>query len=154
MTARWMNDDDVGRQLDQLLCKSSDAADIAARPTVIDPKITAIGPPQLRQSLPERRDQALGFQIVLRKVQEHAEAPHPRGLLRAHGERHRDRHAADHNDEFASPHPANSTTRAISRRWSQTSICGRIPAVQAANRRRRDELAMSEDTRLPFRSEE
>jgi len=38
----------------------------------------------LRQSLAERRDQTLGFQIILGEVDEHADPPHADGLLRAH----------------------------------------------------------------------
>jgi hypothetical protein len=45
-----------------------DSADVTACPAVIDPKVAAIGPSQLRKPLSESRDQALGFQIVLREI--------------------------------------------------------------------------------------
>ena len=44
------------------------ARDITGWPPVINPKIAAIDPPQLCESLPKRRDQSLGFQIRLRQI--------------------------------------------------------------------------------------
>ena len=47
----------------------------------------AIGPAQLRQALQERPDAGLKFRIVRGCGQEHADAPHPLGLLRARRKR-------------------------------------------------------------------
>ena len=60
-----------------------------------------IGPAQLLQPLQERRDAGLKFRIVRGCVQEHADAPHPLGLLRARRERPRSRRAAEQRDELA-----------------------------------------------------
>ena len=73
---------------------------ITACPAVIDPKIAAIDPPQLRQPVPEHRDQALGFQIFLGEIHEHADAPYVGRLLRTRGEWPERRRAADNSDEF------------------------------------------------------
>jgi DDE family transposase len=45
-----------------------------------------------------------------------------------------------------SPQPPKTNCRG----WPETSICGRIPAAEAAQRRRGDKPAMNEDIPLPF----
>ena len=67
-----------------------------------------IGPAQLLQPLQERRDAGLRFRIVRGCGHEHADAPHPLGLLRARRERPRRRRAAEQRDELAPPHGINS----------------------------------------------
>jgi hypothetical protein len=54
--------------------------------------------------LHERRDDGRCFPIVRGSEHEHADAPHPPGLLRARGERPRGRCAAEQRDEIASLH--------------------------------------------------
>jgi hypothetical protein len=51
-----MSDDDVGRKLDQLLCKSSDAVEVTASPAVIDLEIAALAPTELLETLPKCRN--------------------------------------------------------------------------------------------------
>ena len=48
-----MTDDDVRRQIDQLLCKNFDAADVTASPAVIDLEIAALAPTELVETLPK-----------------------------------------------------------------------------------------------------
>jgi hypothetical protein len=51
-----MTDDDVRRQIDQLLCKSFDAADVTASPAVIDLQIAALAPTELVQTVQKYRN--------------------------------------------------------------------------------------------------
>jgi Transposase DDE domain group 1 len=67
----------------------------------------------------------------------------------ARGEGPHDHRAAEKGNQFASPHPGTSAQTTNQRRL-ETSICGRIPVAIAAQRPRRDELAMNEDILLPF----
>ena len=60
--------------------------------------------PNCCQPLQERPDAGLKFRIVRGCGQEHADAPHPLGLLRARRERPRRRRAAEQRDELAPPH--------------------------------------------------
>ena len=71
---------------------------------VVDPHVAAVGPAQLLQPLQERREAGLSFRIVRGQAHEHADAPHPLGLLRARRERPRGRRAAEKRDELAPPH--------------------------------------------------
>ena len=54
----------------------------------------------------------LQFRIVRGQVQEHADAPHPLGLLRARRERPRSRRAAEQRDELAPLYPNHVNPRA------------------------------------------
>jgi len=66
--------------------------------------VKACPPPnQLLQFLPQRRDLSLCRRIGLGIPHEHAGAPHPFALLRAHSERPRGRRAAEERDELAPP---------------------------------------------------
>ena len=69
-----------------------------------------IGPAQLLQPLQERRDAGLTFRIVRGCGHEHADAPHPLGLLRARRERPRGRRAAEKRDELAPLHVPRERT--------------------------------------------
>src|SRR6266852_261200 len=65
----------------------------------------ALRPPELLESLPERRDDRLSFRAALGKVpHQHPDAPHALVLLRPRSERPGDRHTADERDELPSPH--------------------------------------------------
>ena len=55
----------------------------------------------------ERREAGLCFRIIRGQVHEHADAPHPLGLLRVRRERPRRRRAADQRDELAPSHGAS-----------------------------------------------
>src|SRR5215467_1670173 len=70
--------------------------------------------PKLLQPLQERCVAGLPFRIVLDQVREHADAPHPVGLLRTCREWPRRRCATDERDELASSHSITSSARAIS----------------------------------------
>ena len=64
------------------------------------------GPPSTRasESLPERRDPGLCFLVALGIPHQHADPPHPVGLLRARSERPIRRRATEKRDELASLH--------------------------------------------------
>jgi len=75
--------DDVGLQADQLLRECSHPIGVIAAPTKVDPHVAAIGPTQVRERFCERRYERLRCcGIVFVGQQEHADAPHPLGLLR------------------------------------------------------------------------
>ena len=52
----------------------------------------------------ERREAGLKFRIVRGSGQEHADAPHALGLLRARGKRPRRRRTTQNAEKFPSPH--------------------------------------------------
>ena len=70
---------------------------------VLDARVAAVGPAELLQRLYERGVAGLAFRIVRGRVHEHADAPHPVGLLRATGERPCCS-AAEKANEITSPH--------------------------------------------------
>ena len=70
--------------------------------------------PNCCQPLQERPDAGLTFRIVRGCGQEHADAPHALGLLRARRERPRRRRAAEQRDELAPVHSITSSARASS----------------------------------------
>jgi hypothetical protein len=77
---------DVGLKRGQFRRVSASLVRLASRPTDLNPHVAADGPPQQRQLLQERPDAGLKYQIIRGCVQEHADAPHPLGLLRARRE--------------------------------------------------------------------
>ena len=100
-----MRKNEVGLQRDEFLRESLHRLRVAAaRPANVDPDVAALRPPELLESLPERRDAGLCFRVALGKRHQHADPPHPLGLLRARGERPRRRRAAEQRDELAPPH--------------------------------------------------
>jgi hypothetical protein len=70
----------------------------------IDLNIAADDPAELLKSLPERRGAELSLRIALRVKHQHADPPHPLGLLRERGQRPCDRRATKQRDEIASLH--------------------------------------------------
>ena len=84
-----MTDDDVRRQIDQLLCKNFDATDVTASPAVIDLEVLPNHPAQLLQPLQECRVALLYLRIVGGLGHQCAHAPHPLRLLRMHRKRPR-----------------------------------------------------------------
>src|SRR5262249_14956892 len=73
------------------------------RPTSVDEGVTALSPPELLKSLPERCNMGLYFQIALGIAHQHTDPPHPVRLLRPRRQRPR-RRAAEQRDELAPPH--------------------------------------------------
>jgi hypothetical protein len=64
-----MTDDDVRRQIDQLLCKNFDAADVTASPAVIDLRIAALAPTSSRRpcrntATPERASGSFSAGVI------------------------------------------------------------------------------------------
>src|SRR4029453_3621916 len=70
----------------------------------VDLDIAALRPPKLLESPVERRDPGLSFRVVLGIRHQHADAPHPVGLLRARGQWPSGRGTAENDEELASPH--------------------------------------------------
>src|SRR5262249_37490211 len=77
------------------------------------PHVAALGPPQQRQPLLERPHAGLIFRIVRGGGQQHADAPHHVGLLRARRQRPRYRRAAEKRDELAAVHSITSPSRPV-----------------------------------------
>jgi hypothetical protein len=73
----------------------ADAPGVGAAPTKVDADVAAVGPTQLLQRLPERRDIGLRFRIALGERVEQANPPLALALLRAGRKRPRSSRAAD-----------------------------------------------------------
>src|SRR5271170_1373879 len=97
-----MTDDDVRRQIDQLLCKNFDAADVTASPAVIDLEIAALAPTELVETLPKYLNARTCVRVVLGGRHQHANPAHPLALLRPPRERPGDRGAAKGGNELPS----------------------------------------------------
>src|SRR5262249_52764494 len=69
-----------------------------------DLDVAAFRPPELPESLPECGHVSFKFRVALRVRHQHADAAHALGLLRPHGKRPPDRHAAQKCDELAPLH--------------------------------------------------
>jgi hypothetical protein len=85
-----------------------DAPGVGAAPTKVDADVAAVGPTQLLQRLPERRDIGLHFRIALDERVEQANPAHALALLRADRKRPRSSRAAEQRDELASSHRLRS----------------------------------------------
>ena len=99
-----MGQDDVRRERGQFRRVSANLGGIGRGPAGVDAHVAADGPAQLRQPLQERPEAGLKFRIVRGCGQEHADAPHALGLLRARGERPRDCRTAQSTEKFPPPH--------------------------------------------------
>src|SRR5262249_12777026 len=84
------------------------ASRVTAGPAIIDAYVAAFYPSQLLKPLLQCFDPNLSFCIV-RDTHEHANAPHPPGLLRARCQRQCDSRAAEQRDELAPPHSITSS---------------------------------------------
>jgi len=94
----------VRLQCDQRFREGLDPGGIAGRPATINSKVAALDPSQFLQRLMERVHHRLRFRIALGKIRQHANPPHPLGLLPARCARPRDRRAApEKRDEVATP---------------------------------------------------
>src|SRR5439155_24781668 len=112
-----MCNDHVGLQGDQLFREYLRPFRAGLRKAIVDADIAALRPSKPFEPLPERREARLAFRIVLGEGQQHADAPHPIGLLRPRRPRPRRRRAAEEGDELASLHERfHSIT-------SSTAIC-------------------------------
>jgi hypothetical protein len=76
-------------------------------PADVDPHVAAIAPAQLLQGLLERREAGLAEWIVCGPVHEHADTPHPLGLLCVCSKRPRCR-SGEQRDELAPFHSIES----------------------------------------------
>jgi hypothetical protein len=71
---------DVRRQRDKFRCGRGGVG-IGIRPTCIDPHVSTIGPPEFMECGSKRCQTTVPLRIALGKSHEHADAPHPLGLL-------------------------------------------------------------------------
>jgi hypothetical protein len=78
-----MRQDDIGRQRGQFRCVPANVGGIGRSPAGVDPHVAADAPARLLQPLQERPEPVLKYRIVRGCGQEHADAPHPLGLLPA-----------------------------------------------------------------------
>src|SRR5262249_1727881 len=87
-----------------LACELAPRISIGGKPTMLEPDVAAIHPPELLKPLVQRRDPRGRFRIVLGVRHQHADAPHPLAVLRPCRERPRPctgRRAAEQRDDFA-----------------------------------------------------
>jgi len=87
-------------QRDEFRRKSLHRLCVERCPASVDPDVAALRPPELLESLAERRDVVLSFKIALGIRHQHADAPHPLTLLRPRCARPRRRRAAEEGDEL------------------------------------------------------
>ena len=96
--------DKFGLQRDEFLRKSLQRLGVKRPPARVDPDVAAVRPPELLESLPECGDVGLSFRVTLGIAHQHADPPHPVGLLRTRRERPSGRRAAQQRDELAPLH--------------------------------------------------
>src|SRR5580704_4783353 len=113
-----MTDDDVRRQIDQLLCKNFDAADVTASPAVIDLEIAALAPTKLVETLPKYLNARTCVRVVLGGRHQHANPAHPLALLRARRQRPRESSASERSNEF----PPCDIDRHRTLRWGSRAL--------------------------------
>jgi hypothetical protein len=76
---------------------------VTRRPANIHPNVAAFHPPELLEFVSEGGDEGRSLPVALGKAHQHADPPHPFGLLRARRERPRCR-AADKRYELTPTH--------------------------------------------------
>src|SRR5262245_44169685 len=107
--------DNVGRERDQLGRVLSIVFDIGSAPAILDPHVVPLGPAQLSQGFDERLNAGPTFWIVFGEAAgEPTNTSQALVLLRARRERPRDRRAADKRDELAAFHSTTSLASASS----------------------------------------
>jgi len=109
-----MGHDCVWRERRQLCCVSANFSGLGCGPASVNLHVAADAPAGLLETLQERPDAGLKFQIVRSRGQENADAPHPLALLRARRERPRGSRAAEQRDERAPLHSITSSASASS----------------------------------------
>src|SRR5215208_3218970 len=67
---------------------------------VVDPQVAAVGPAQLLQLLPERRNAGLRLRVIAGQVHQDADAPHALARLSARGVRRRNYRAREPRDDL------------------------------------------------------
>jgi hypothetical protein len=103
-----MRENHIWVQGHQLLRERTMLISAAGGEAIVDTDIAAFGPSAFCEALPKSRQPRLGLRIILGEPHEHADAPHPLGLLRAGRERPRSR-AAEQRDERAAFHSITSS---------------------------------------------
>ncbi len=122
-----MCEDHIGLQRNQLFRERLILIRPAGRKAIVDADIAALRPSEPFEPLPECREACLHFRIVLGIGHQHADAPHPLGLLRARRERPR-RRAAEQRDELAPLHSITLSARATSP--AGTSMADRLGGLE------------------------
>src|SRR5260370_25426069 len=100
---RTIGDDQIWCEPDEFSRVVPKASDIAARPAVFDREVLSFRPAELVEALPQGVEARLPFRVALADGHEHADAPHPPGLLRPPRHRPHHRRTAENRDELASP---------------------------------------------------
>ena len=80
---------------DQFSCVFAHSVGLVVAPSIVDADVLPDSPTQLLQALCKSRQAGVSFHIVRSEWREHADAPHPLGLLRARRERPRCCRAAE-----------------------------------------------------------
>jgi hypothetical protein len=107
---RAADQDHVRIEAHELFRLGADAPGVGSAPAIVDADVAAVGPAQLLEGLPERRDVGLHLRIVLGERIQHANPSDAVGLLRSRRERPC-RRAAEQRDELASLHSITSSAR-------------------------------------------
>src|SRR5262245_13748281 len=115
---RSVDDDDVRCRAHQLFCQRMRAVNVARGPVIVRLDVASFRPTQTLQRLAERRNARLCLRVALGKAHQHADPPHPAGLLRARQERP-SRRTAEQRDELSAPH--SITSSAVARSVDGTS---------------------------------
>src|SRR5205807_581888 len=89
----------------------TNALRIITGPTVFRVQIAAFLPAQLRKTSGKRRAPALCLTVILAESHQHADAPHPAGLLGLGRKRPRRHGAAEKREEIAALHGGASTVQ-------------------------------------------
>src|SRR5258708_35957281 len=87
------------------------AINVARSAVIVHLDVASFRPTQALQRLAERCNARLCLRIALGKAHQHADPPHPAGLLRVCRERPRGNRAAEEQYELAPPHPITSSAR-------------------------------------------
>ena len=98
-----LDKDKIRRKRDQFPCMSAHALRVTLGEAIINSKVAAILPAKFLQPVQKCSVAGSLLWIVLSKGNERADPPHVGLLLRARGQRHRNR-AAESRDEVAPPH--------------------------------------------------
>src|SRR5262249_30595078 len=103
---------DIRREGDQFCGRFLNALCIPSAPANLAMQVAPFAPSQLLHPLQERREPRLSSLIIRRVVHEHADPPHPGGVLLC-SRRQRPRHcrAANKRDELPAPHSILSSAR-------------------------------------------
>ena len=96
--------DHVRRECNQFGRVLTNAVGFATGKAIIDLQVSADCPAQLLETLREHRTPDLCLRVARNKRHQHADAPHPVGLLGPRRKRPRSRRATEKRDEVAPPH--------------------------------------------------